>query len=142
MKISFNRRTLGTEIQADMLIEEMVALLPDAMREKYAPELRGNAGWLISQTRPGSVELNEAEARIEEYQTFKAFTDALDPKNARAMYEGYLNLDQKEIVPLWIEAFANAHKPLVPKVQQDGRLLTDEEKAAQSDPENPLPVTA
>lgn len=142
MKISFQRRTLGSEIQAERLIEAIMEVIPAELREKFRDEVKGNLVWLVTHTQPGSVALTEIEAEIEEYQTFKAYTDNLSLSNAKAIWDGYAALDVTEIIPLWVQAYRDAHQPLIPKAQLDGRLLTDEEKARLQNPDDPLPVTA
>lgn len=141
MKISFKRKTLGSEIEVDRIVNALSEALPD-VAEAYRGEMETMA-YLAVHTRVDSLELDDQEKEVAEYKQFHRFLkkyQSVQEADLVPMWTAYCDLDQAEILHLWITGYRNAHKPLVPRVQMDGRLLTVEEQEAVANPENPLSV--
>lgn len=130
------RRTLGSDLKAD-----------DFVRKLSDPDAALYRGVAITLSRlltnTEAIEFTPQELAIQEIQSFDTAWQERNERDPNQLFCWYMYELDGSLNDLWYAAYVDANKPLLPPEQLGSQFLSEEQKEALKDPENPTqkPVT-
>jgi hypothetical protein len=126
------RRTLGSDLRADELARQITD--PDAIRHQGLVTL-----FTRQMVNTEDIEFSKAELKVDQ---IKAFYDTWRNRantSPNDLFCWYLHELDGSLNDAWYAAYQDANRPLLPPEQKGSQFLSDAEKEALNDPENPTP---